>query len=207
MGECTFNHIIGKISISNLKIGNPQGYAKKNAFELGNLTLDVGVSSLFSDKIVIEEISVKGMNVDFEVKLTETNLTKIKGNIDDFTKSDEKTAKTADDKSGAGAEDGKAEQGASKKLQINLIQFADNSVSLGTAGKTATIPFADMTITEIGTGPGGATVGEVSSKIFDAINDAVVRTAKDNGLESLKSGTNKAIDKVKGWFGGGKKKE
>ena len=204
MGSCTFNPILGKISISNLRIGNPEGYAKKNAFELEKMVIDVGVSSLFSDKIVIEEITVKGMNVDFEVKMTETNLSRIKGNIDEFTKSDEtpKEAPESGEESGVKNEETK---GSSKKLQIDLIQFADNSVTTGAVGKTVTIHFADMTITDIGTAPGGATVGEVSSKIFTAIYDAVLKTAKDNGWDSLKSGTGKVYDKVKNFFGGDKK--
>lgn len=220
MGACTFNPIIGKVSISNLKIGNPEGYAKENAFNLGSLVVDIGVTSLFSDIIVIEEISVKGMNVDFEVKLTETNLSKIKGNIDEFTKADDEaqeTASTEPEKEEPAAEKSDDEKpSTSKKLRITIIQFADNSMSFGTAGETASIPFADMTIKDIGSGPEGATVGEVSTKIFMAIYEAVLQTAKDNGMDSLnkstgeaydkvKKGTGKAYDKVKGWFGGEKK--
>lgn len=204
MGSCTFNPILGKVSISNLKIGNPEGYAKKNAFELGRLVVDVGVSSLFSDMIEIDEITVKGMNVDFEVKATETNLSTIKGNIDKFTKSDAGEEKATEES--APEEKTPAEKPASsKKLRIHLVQFSDNSISIGTAGETASIPFAAMTIKEIGSGPEGATVGEVSSKIFIAIYDAVVKTAKENGIDSLKKSAGDALDKVKGWFGGGKK--
>ena len=205
MGSCTFNPIAGRVSISHLNIGNPEGYTKKNAFELGEMTIDVGLTSLFSEKIVIDEITVKEMNVDFEVKLTETNLTRIKHNIDKFTKSDE-AAKSAPDKTEPAEKEQKAEPGTTKKLEIDLIQFADNSISTGAAGKIVTIPFADMTITDIGKGPGGATVGEVSQKIFGAIYEAVIRTAKNNGWDSIKSGTSKTFDKVKSFFGGGKKK-
>ena len=209
MGACTFNPVLGKITISNLKIGNPEGYVKKNAFKLERLAVAVNVTSLFSDMIVIEEITVKGMNVDFEVKLTETNLSRIKSNINDFTKKDEPTqaASPKETDSQEPATDQTADQ--KKKLRINLIQFADNSLSFGTAGKTANIPFANMTIKDIGSGPEGATVGEVSAKIFLAIYDAVLKTAKDNGMDSLKKSTGevykKVTDKVKGWFGGKKK--
>ena len=206
MGSCTFNPIAGRVSISHLNIGNPEGYTKKNAFELGEMTIDVGLTSLFSNKIVIDEITVKEMNVDFEVKLTETNLTRIKHNIDKFTKSDD-AAKSAPEQTAPSEKEESAETGTSKKLEIDLIQFADNSISTGTAGKVVTVPFADMTITDIGKGPGGATVGEVSQKIFAAIYEAVVRTAKDNGWNSIKSGTSKAFDKVKSFFGGGEKKK
>lgn len=203
IGMCTFNPIAGKVTMRSFVIGNPPGYAHPHAFKMDKLVIDVGMGSLFSDKIVIEKIIIDGMEVDLEVKLTETNLTVIKGNVDEFTKSDaeEEEVKKQEE------EDPEVEEKPkkSKKLQIDLFKFVNSHMIMGTGGQTVSIPLADIVIEDIGNTQQGATVGEVSQKVFYALYESVMKSAADAGVDmggAIKDGTNKAIDTVKGWFGG-----
>lgn len=210
MGICTFNPVMGQVTIRDFIIGNPQGYKHPNAFKMGTLVIDVGMDSLFADKIVIEKIIIDNMQVDFELKLTETNLSTIKGNVDRFSKKSEKKEdkkegkedKPAADKTDDTAE--KEKEGKSKKLQIDLFKFVNSDVIIGTGGETVTVPLADIIIKDIGNTPEGATVAEVSEKVFYALYESILRTVKEQSTKldskSIKDAADKLVDGVKGWF-------
>jgi len=205
IGMCTFNPIMGKVTMRNFIIGNPEGYAHPNAFKMGRLVIDVGMTSLFSEKIVIEKIIIDNMEVDFEVKLTETNLSTIKGNVDEFTKTDIEE-KEVDEKTETEEKPAK-----SKKLQIDLFKFVNSNIIMGTAGQTVTVPLADIVIENIGNSQKGATVGEVSEKVFYALYDSILETVKEQTIKingkSIKGVADKMVKGVKGWFGSGDKKK
>ena len=215
MGTCTFNPIMGKVTIINFIIGNPDGYAHPNAFKIGKLVIDVGMTSLFAEKIVIEEITIDNMEVDFEVKLTETNLSIIKGNVDDFSEGDaEEGAENAEKKDGEEGEnkpEAEEKPAESKRLQIDLFQFVNSNIIMGTAGKTVTVPLSDIVIEDIGNTPEGATVSEVSRKVFYALYESVLETVKEQAAEidgkSIKNAADKMVEGVKNLFGGGDDKK
>lgn len=48
----------GRGTIRDLKVDNPEGFSSGDAFELGEITIDLDVASLNKDPIVIEEIRV-----------------------------------------------------------------------------------------------------------------------------------------------------
>jgi hypothetical protein len=210
MGMCTFNPIMGKVTIRNFIIGNPNGYAHPNAFKMGTLVIDVGLTSLFSDKIVIEEITIDNMEVDFEVKFTGTNLSTIKGNVDKFSKKDAaEEAEKKDDTEEDAEPEAEGEPAGGKRLQIDLFQFVNSNIIMGSAGQTVTVPLADIVIEDIGNSQQGATVGEVSHKVFYALYESIVATATEAGVDmggAIKKGSNKLIEGVQNLFGGGKKK-
>jgi hypothetical protein len=52
------NPYTGKLFISGVKLANPEGYAEKEAFTLGSLSVDVEVSSLLSDTIHVRDITI-----------------------------------------------------------------------------------------------------------------------------------------------------
>ena len=52
------NPYTGKLLISGVRLANPEGYAEKDAFTLGSLSVDVEVSTLLSDTIHVREITV-----------------------------------------------------------------------------------------------------------------------------------------------------
>ena len=52
------NPYAGKLLVSGVKLANPEGYAEKDAFSLGMLTVDVEVSSLLSKEIHVRDITI-----------------------------------------------------------------------------------------------------------------------------------------------------
>ena len=52
------NPYTGKLLVSGVKLANPEGYAEKDAFSLGLLSVDVEVSSLLSSTIHVRDITI-----------------------------------------------------------------------------------------------------------------------------------------------------
>jgi hypothetical protein len=203
MGFCSFNPVTGTVRVSDLKIGNPEGYGEENAFVLKNMKVSVDVPSIFSDVIVVKEITITGMNVDIETKqLTETNLTDIKANVDKFVKKGEEEAQAPQEEGGEPSE----EAGPQKKIIIKLIKFEDNSVTMGVAGKTAPIPMPSFTIEDVGVENGGDTPAEAGFEIMGAIIAHVSKAVGEQAAESVKKGAGSVLEGVKGLFGGGEEK-
>ena len=72
----------GKIHFQGLKVGNPQGFSNANAFELGEVSVHFQPSSLFSEKIIVDELKISGTKVNSEInKGLEMNLVVITNNI------------------------------------------------------------------------------------------------------------------------------
>ena len=212
IGMCTFNPVLGKVTIRNLNIGNPEGYAKENAFELGTLVIDVGLGSLLSNKIQIEEITIDSMNVDYEIKLTETNISVIKNNINKYSGSDtpevvkEEPKEDEDVESTTDIEDSEDE----KKLQIDLFQFKNSSVIMGTGGGNVRLPLGEIILKNLGTdSPYGITAGELSQKVFPALYESILTAVKAQATsidtDSIKKGATNVLKDVKNFFGGKKK--
>jgi hypothetical protein len=215
MGSCYLNIFTGTLNIKDFVIGNPKGYETAHAFKLGEVHVDIALTSLLSDKIVIEDIIVDNMEVSFETKLTETNIGVIKDNIDKLSKKDE-SAETGGEEEPAVAEE--EEPGAGKKLQIDNFMFINSKVNLH-AGVGTSVPLPEIKIQGIGADSDeGASVPEISEEVFNELYLAILKAAKSIGnidTEGIKEGTDKAIEKakegtenvikgVKGLFGGEK---
>ena len=52
------NPYTGKLLVSGVKLANPEGYAEKDAFSLGSLSVDIEVSSLLSSTIHVRDVTV-----------------------------------------------------------------------------------------------------------------------------------------------------
>jgi uncharacterized protein involved in outer membrane biogenesis len=57
----------GKASINGFAISNPKQYQQKNAFTLGSMSLDIDISSLTKEPIVIESFTIKDAKAFIEI--------------------------------------------------------------------------------------------------------------------------------------------
>jgi len=61
----SFNWYNGRLEISGVKLSNPKEFDQKMAFTLGKVFVDVDMSTIFSDPMVIEKIEVKDVFVSY----------------------------------------------------------------------------------------------------------------------------------------------
>jgi len=79
----------GKVGIGGVVVGNPEGYSG-NLLELKDGSVDVGIKSLMSDTVHIEDIRLDGMDLVIEQKGLNNNLKEI---IDAIPKKEEEAKK------------------------------------------------------------------------------------------------------------------
>ena len=199
IGSCYLNIFSGALSVKDFVVGSPEGFQAENTFKLHEIYVDLDVASLFSDKIVVEKILVDGMDVTFEATMSGTNIGAIKENVDKATKGEKaEPEKQAEPETPAeGPETAEGKTASSKKLQIDDFKFINSHVILAAGGSDASVPLASIELSNIGDSKDGATVGEVSTKVMNALYVSIMKAVQNASGDSVKAGTSKAVEKVK----------
>lgn len=158
----------GSGKLTGLFVGNPDGFKTTSAITMSNATLSINTGSVFSDKVVINFITVNAIEVTYEANLTDSmssNLRKIQSNLAETT---------------AGSSSTQTNGKAAKKLQVDdfLIRGGRIHVGLTTpvGSQTATLPLPTIHLTDLGAGPEGIAPTELANKILDAIEKETTKS-------------------------------
>jgi len=172
----------GKGEINGLSLGNPAGFPRGKAFELGKIALQLDVKNLSAELVTIKSVLVDGARVNAIQGPDGNNLKAILNNLE----------------SGA-AEESTADEGPGTKLIIDDFRFQDGEVKLSLPAigeRTAKIP--NMQLTGIGRKTNGATAGEVAKQILDPIVRRSLTAMTGISTEDLKKmGREKMDDALK----------
>lgn len=180
----------GRGTIRGVKVENPDGY-DGDAFELGEITVDIEVGSLNKDPIVIDRITIAVPDV--RVVLDEkgrSNIAVIKDAADRYQASSAKRP--------AGKQDG----GFEKRFRIETFSFEEGRVNadasaLGRESIETALP--PVRLADVG-GPSGDTpdgIGKTVSRAFlGAVMGAVGNELRARALEEGKDEAKKALEKL-----------
>jgi len=201
----------GTGTLKGLLVGNPEGYKSENIFALGQIDIKVDTGSVFSEKIIIDEIIINTPEISYEKTLTGSNVKDLLKNVEAFT--GPKTEETAP----APAED----SGAKKQVVIRKLVIEEGTVFVGALGVGQTVKLPRIEMTDIGEGGERMTMAEainlVLSKVLTNIGPAIANAGelskeaanalKTQGLEKIgqageKAGeaVDKATEGLKGLF-------
>jgi len=200
----------GKGTLKGLFIGNPKGFKSESAFKLGEVRIALDVKSVFSDKIIIDEIFIDSPDITYEKGGGGDNIKALLNNINKFAGVSESTAKkdTAE----------KAETSGTK-IQINRLSINNGKVNMSMSalgGEKYTLDLPDIQMKDIGKDNDGTTLAKAMEQVFAALNknigSAVTGSLKDIGgtLEKTVEKTvgdavggtvGGTVDKLKGIFG------
>ena len=189
----------GKLTIDNLVVGNPEGFKTESAFKLGKVHVDLVPSSLFKDRIIINDIQVIGPEITYEVapiKLT-SNIGAIQKNVESFLPASD------DDKDKE--KEKKKEDKPGKKIQINHVIVKDGKINVSATfagGNALPIPLPKIEMNDIGKEKEVSGV-EASAEVLNKTLGGVVAAAGD----SVKSIGSSVGEGIKGLFGGKDKSE
>lgn len=191
----SLNPLTGNLAIRDISIGNPEGYQAKDIFVLKELKVGLDVGSLFSDRIVIREILVDGLQVNYETKLIESNLGRIRNNVAQYSKKEE-TAETTEQP---------GEKKPGKTVQIDNLRIVNGVVAVRTSvvgvGAGATVPMPEIYLTGIGKETDGASTAEVAEEVFTALYQAIMKAVASVGsinTEDIESIGDQATEGAKG---------
>lgn len=194
IGDVKLRPIAGELIISDLKIGNPEGYSAKDAFSVKTVDIDLRTGSILKgDVIQIEKILIEAPEISYETKDGVSNFDTMMAKA----QSAEKTEKSA-------PKDG-ADKKPAKKVIIDEFVLNGSKVSYTskiTFGKPVTIPLPPVSVHDIGKDSGGASMiealNQVISSVVGGLKDAITKlaTGSVDALKGVSKGATDALGSV-----------
>jgi len=184
--KVSLNPFAGRLIISRLVVGNPQGYSDKPAFAADKVDVDLKMTSLLGDVIVIEKIQVDAPAISYEAKDGASNFDAIQANAKKSSEADSNQPP---------AEIKDAENKPDKKLIIELFALNSAQVSYSsdmTFGNVVTLLLPPVTVRDIGQDSGGVSPAEAVTHIVNAITAGLG--------QSVTAAAGQASDALKGLF-------
>jgi hypothetical protein len=176
----------GTGDLLGLSVGNPKGWKADEAFHLKSIHIDVVPSSIFSDRIVINEIDIEDPELVYETKLVSSNIGDLIKNI---SKSTSKPA----------SESAAVKNGRKVTFVIKKLRLEKGHVKLGVGPTAVTLDLPATEFDNLGSG-NGVSAEELSLLIMRTIaSDVVKGTAGALGKGVTGIGT-VAGDMLKGSF-------
>lgn len=182
----------GNIGINGLFIGNPEGFDKPSAMECGEIYVDIEPSTIFSDRIVINEIRIVAPSFFYDQTLTGNNLTKLKKQINENMKKFKKADEPAE------PEEGPAEEQPKKTLVLNKLVVSDGKVDLAVnlavvkAGRELPLPQINKDF-----GGEGVTPAEAVDYVLSVVLEQVVKASAEL-VRELSNDPNAVLESVTG---------
>jgi hypothetical protein len=212
LGSADISILSGSGSLSDFLLGNPKGFSMPTAMECDTIRVKVVKESLTTDKIIIDEIYVDGPVISYEKKGNTDNFKTILANINKTVASEKKDDKAADKTTE------KADESASKTIQINNFIVKNGRINLGGSllsafgdDKGVGIALPDIHIKDIGkdkeTSPAeafGIILSSMTSDVSGTVTDLGKQLGKTLGkaVEGVTGGADSVGSTIKGLFGG-----
>jgi len=158
----------GTVGISNLQIGNPQGFANKHLVKLQQFKLSLDPDTLQADTLLIKEIYIEKPRIAYERKITTDNIKAFQQTMEGAFAQREEAMDKAEEKHDV-------EVAKEQKVIIEHLIVRNGIVRAKiSALPTAPIPLPTIEMKDVGKAEGGASLGEASTKIFSAFYDAII---------------------------------
>ncbi len=178
--DVKFGLFSGELDVNGLVIGNPPGYMAPSAIAFNKLHVDVALSSVTGDRIVIDEIRIIAPEITWKQGLTGSNLGDIQRNVEKMTAAPEDgaPAEVATDESQA-----EAQKTASKKIVIRRLVIEGAIINVGLKGVPAVpVLLPTMELTDIGEDEDW-TVAQAVDYIYTEILLGIVEAVRQAGLD------------------------
>ncbi|QYM78165.1 hypothetical protein K0B96_12715 [Horticoccus luteus] len=182
----------GHGTLTNFVVGNPQGWSDRNAFHLGQVSIDLKPTTVLGDQpIVINSIAITQPEIVYETHLVSSNIGDLMKNIEAATGGDK--PKPTDEKK------------PPRKLIVKHFVLSDAKVTVGVGTAAITVPMPTVELNDLGVKEGGITPGQLAFAISRSVTAQVVASAASaigkNGVEDT---VKKAGSTLKDLLGGKK---
>jgi len=194
LGSVNVSPFSGNASLSNLVVGNPQGFKTPSAFKLGAMRMSLDVRSLLSDRVSIREIVITAPEVTYEPGPGGSNLAVLQKNVDAYT--------------GGGAAGPAPSPGAQKggkavtidRLRIEKAKLNVSAIPL--KGEPLTLALPDIELKDIGKGGQGASLADVLERVLEEVNRQAAKAVANVDLKGLAEKAKKEAEGAAGAAGG-----
>lgn len=206
----------GRIEITGLKIGNPQGFSNQNIFELGRIAVSFDPKSVLTPTVVIRSVVIEGTGVSAEMNAKgQTNVGVLNQNIQNYLNAGQSKKTTSTETKVTKSETQTQQSEGGKKVIVRDLAITNSHLTLGLAGQTATVNLPNIHQQNIGADKKGQTVPEMIAQILSYFSSESIRAAADAARDLMSRGVAGAaqllstgaarvtqqVDQVKGTIG------
>lgn len=165
--DLQFRPLRGKASLEGLHIGNPEGFKTDGLLDVGSVSIRLDPSSLTTDTIIINEITIDDLVVTFEKGLLNNNLNAL---VESLSGEEDPEAEAKEESE----EEEKPEEAdkPAKKVIIEKLSITGSkmNVSMTAAmGVSLPIPLPPIILTDLGKESEGITVVDAIREVLSAI--------------------------------------
>lgn len=191
LGAAKLSPLSGNGQLTDLFIGNPEGYKTPSAIKVGEIKVGLRLSSLRSDTMVVEEVNFQSPEITLEGGLDGNNLSRILDNLEAAAGGGNQSGKT------------KAPAGKEKKFQVKEVVVQSGKIHLSVTalgGQALTVPLPELRLQNIGTAGHGVSAAELSRQILKPLLASITKAAseavKNAGQDILGKETTEQINKA-----------
>lgn len=182
----------GKAVISGVTVANPEGYSNAKLFELKNVAVDIDLTTLHEDVLVIDSVIISKPRINFEGDADGgSNMQTLMENINSGSSSSSESTDS----------DSKTEAKETRMI-INSFEMSGAEVIALTEmkpGEPTEIALPRVRMSGIGKSQGGVTpdvvAQEITTEMISATLEAAVKAGIEKAIEKKKKGF---LDKLKG---------
>lgn len=157
----------GQGTISGFRVANPEGYAQDYAVSLDEFSIELDVWTLFSDEIIVRDITILEPFIYVEQQLPENNIQTILQHVnsmDSFEASD-------------------------SEMIIEHFLLENGTVDLYTevgGERSARVEIETIELHDLGRGGGEEAVEDIIQRIAEEVGERALRAAAESGGEQLR---------------------
>lgn len=176
--------------VRGLIVGNPSGFKTPYALKVGEIEIDLDVSTVVKPVVLINKIAVASPDVIYEKANGTTNFDAIQKHIANYV------GPSGGDTGG---------KGSGKKLIVGRLSIRNAKAQASAGfmkGRTVSVNLPDITLNNIGKAEGGVSPGELGQKIGGALKAKLEAAVSFDALsKSMGNTLEKAGSAIKGLFG------
>ena len=170
-----------KVAIEKLSIANPEGFSPKAIFTLKECTAILDLSTLTQDIIVVEELKLRGIDINVDHNNNAVNLDSLKQNV----KPRDRRNETADAASSEQKSVTPKKRFLINRLKAKNVEVAFASASMGLKAIHFKIP--GVVINNLSQTAGGPlTVDEILYELICSVIDKLVAQGPENYKKEIK---------------------
>ena len=177
----------GKGALRGFRMTNPAGFKTESSVEFDEISMALDIKTVTEDTIVIKDITISGPRITYEHSAGGSNIDGINKNVDSYL--------------GAGSSKKKSRVAGGKKVIIEKLSILNGKANVSAAilqGKTMSVDLPDSVLRDLGKSKGGATPGEIASKVIDSLQKNINVAVKHLNLDQVKEVVGSVVSGAKG---------
>ncbi len=187
----------GQGALRGLFVGNPDGFEAPSIFELGEVSLDIDVSSITGDTVLIREIVIAAPQITYEIGPNGSNIDALRRSVEQAVGGGGSSGGGGGGGSGGGEASTSERQIIIENLYVRGGQI--NVAATALPGQTLGATLPDIHLTDLGKDGGGADPAVIIDKVIEAVTEQVGVAVADVDLGGLLEGVSgEAAEQLRG---------